>query len=121
MSSASSPDRWFQSQISARDAKHLNPDERAELVNSFIFHALALESPEEVIEHPLYWDLLCYNFEMLLLYAQSSGDDTLFTMMRKVNNYLHAQYYSLPPDAPQLGPSRDDHKALWIKRIEEYL
>lgn len=121
MSSPTSPDRWFQNQISARDVKHLTPDERAELVNSFLFHALALESPEDVIAHPLYWDIVCFCWEMLLLYAQNSGDDTLLAMMKKINNYMHAQHYSLPENAPQLGPSRDEHKKLWIKRIEEYL
>ena len=118
--------------IKSRDSSHLDPSERAELVNQFIFNALGLTDSKDTIKHPLYWDLLSYCVEMINLYAfaqaQSSvGEDAqVFSQQfmqatKLVNNLFHSIHYSLPDGSPELGPSRKDHEDIWAKRMEDYI
>jgi len=104
------------------DEAHLDPDQRAELVNSFIFHALGLNDPKDVIEQPLYWDLLCYCFEMLLKYAIVREDRNTLLAMKQVNSFMHSAHYSgrIGEDS-FLGPDRDEHEKIWVERIEKFV
>jgi hypothetical protein len=117
-------DDLLKKRIAERDEKHLDPSERAELVNSFIFLALALEDPHDVIKQPLYWDFLSYAVELLNIYAQElaiAGEPEVLQIMRLLNKYMKSLHYSLPDDSPELGPAREEHEALWTKRIEDYV
>jgi hypothetical protein len=114
------PDDLLKHQIKERDHKHLDPSERAEFVNTFFFHALGLDSGEDFVENPLYWDLIMYANEMILLYAFGIQDEQLLALMKHVNSHLYSLHYSIPGDSPELGPSRDEHKRVWEKRIEDY-
>jgi len=110
--------------VKQRDQKHLDPSERAELVNSFIFHALALDSPKDVVQHPLYWDLLCWCLEMLNLYTKNLamvGQPELMEIMKLASRQFYGLHYSLPENSPELGPEREEHEELWVTRIEEWV
>jgi hypothetical protein len=104
--------------ISDRDSKHLDPGERAELVNSFIWTALGIEDPKDAIEHPLYWDLLCWCEQMLLLFAMSVEHQELLGLMKLVQKQWMSLHYSLPDGEPELGPSKEEHEKLWTERID---
>ncbi len=110
--------------VKQRDLEHLDPNERADLVNSFIFHALALEDPKDAVEHPLYWDLLSWCVEMIALYAQSlasAGETSLMVPAVDLSRMFYSLHYSLPDDSPELGPEREEHEEIWVERIEEWI
>jgi len=112
---------YMEARMNEVDEHHLDPDQRAELVNTFIFHALGLTDPKDVIEQPLYYDLLCYCFQMLLKYAVSIEDENFFLAMKHVNTFMHSAHYSgaIGEDS-FLGPERDEHERIWVERIEKY-
>jgi hypothetical protein len=107
--------------ISQRDLKHLDPSERAELVNSFIFSALAITDSRQAIEHPLFWDLLCWATNILAIFAQASEDQTTLEIVRVLNKHFYSLHYSFPDREPELGPGREEHERIWAERIEGYL
>lgn len=106
--------------IAARDASHLSPEERAELVLTFIYAALGLDNTRDLIHQPLYSDLMYFALNMLNMHSISIQDEDLIDMMKAVNSHMYATHYSLPEDSPALGPSRDEHKEIWEERIKEY-
>ena len=113
---------FMQAKVSEMDENHLDPGERAELVNSFIFHALGLEDPKEIIEQPLYWDLLCYCMEMLSLYAVNMEDENLILAVKYINNYMYSLHYSGEVDVDSfLGPGRIGHEDIWAGRSKRVL
>lgn len=113
-------DKFLKMRIEDRDKKFLSPNERAEYVNTFIFMALGLEDAKDMIEQPLYFDLICYNFEMLNLFALGVEDEHLVKLMKVVSSHMYSTYYSLPDDHEMLGPSREEHTKLWQERIEAF-
>jgi len=113
---------FMRAKVSETDEAHLDPGQRADLVNSFIFHALGLEDPKDVIEQPLYWDLLCYNVEMLSLYAVNMEDENLVNAIKLVNSYIYSVHYAgVKGEDSFLGPARDEHEKIWVERIERFL
>ena len=113
---------FMKAKVSEMDENHLDPGERADLVNSFIFHALGLENPKEVIEQPLYWDLLCYNMEMLSLYAVNMEDENLILAVKYINNYMYSLHYSGKVDVDSfLGPGRIEHEDTWAGRSKRII
>lgn len=107
--------------IATRDARHLDPSERAELFQSFLFHALDLTGPDEYIQHPLYWDLLSFCIEQISLFGSTAGDERLEQLVKILSKHFYSLHYSFPDDAPQLGLDREAHKAEWIELIEGYI
>lgn len=114
-------DNKLQARVKARDAKHLDPTERAELVNSFLFAALGIEDPEEAVAHPLYWDLLCWCSQMLALFALGVGETDLLNIAKAMNQQIMSLHYALPEGEPELGHERDLHEQLWHERIRSLL
>jgi hypothetical protein len=114
-------DSLLRKKIAATDAKHLDPAERAELVNSFFFYALGLTNAEDMIEHPLYWDLLCYCVNFVLLFAYSAEDTELLDLMILVNNHVCSLHYAMPEGSPEFGLPRDEHTELWHSRIKSHI
>jgi hypothetical protein len=113
---------FMRAKVSEMDENHLDPGGRAELVNSFIFHALGLEDPKEIIEQPLYWDLLCYNMEMLSLYAVNMEDENLILAVKYINNYMYSLHYSGEVDVDSfLGPGKIEHEDIWVRRSKRVL
>jgi hypothetical protein len=111
----------LEKKVAAVDAQHLDPEERAELVHAFIFQALDLSSAADFIEHPLYWDLLCYCTSMLSLWALASEDPELLVLMKTLNSHIHSLHYAFSKGSPQLGPSRREHEKIWNDRIEGFI
>lgn len=120
MSKIESLDPIFRNRIAERDKLHLSPNERAERVNTFIFLALGYEDPADVIKQPLYFDLICYCFEMLNLYALGSQDEVLAQLTQVINKHMYSQYYSLDNDNKILGPDKETHINIWKERIEAF-
>ena len=114
-------DDLLKKRIDLRDSSHLDPAERAELVNSFLFTALGIDNPEEAVKHPLYWDLICWCSQMLALFAMGVQETKLLEVAKAVNGQIMSIHYSLPDGEPELGPGRDEHEAIWYERIEELL
>ena len=110
-------DSSVRARIASRDARHLDPVERAELVNEFIFKALRLED-NDGITNPLYWDLLSYCVQMYLRYAVQVDDEILQKISAQINSDFMSKHYSVPDDHAILGPERETHKQLWKDRIE---
>lgn len=110
---------FMKAKMSEMDEHHLEPKERADLVNSFIFHALGLDDPKDVIEQPLYWDLLCYCFQMLSSHAIALGDEGFLGVIKALNSYMHSIHYSgAVGEDTFLGPEREEHERIWVERIE---
>lgn len=113
--------------IKRRDKAHLDPGERADLVNSFLFDALGLESVEALVSNPMLWDLVSYATEFIGLYAIQSGDEKLETLAKMWSKQIYSLHYSVPDGHEILGPDRETHverwdalrRALKIKRGEE--
>jgi len=62
---------------------------------------------------PLYWDLLCYNIEMLSLYATNLEDESFLAAVKVVSNYMYSVHYSGVIDEDTfLGPSREEHEKI---------
>lgn len=121
----SSSDSLLQAKIKKTDLAHLDPTERAELVNTFLFAALGIDNPKEAVKHPLFWDILCWALELLSLYSlelEIAGEDEhLKSLMKHLSKYIYSLHYSFPEGQPELGPSREDHRKLWNDRIEGYI
>ena len=112
---------FMRARVDSTDEAHLDPAQRAELVNTFIFHALGLEDPMDVIAQPLYWDLICYNIEMLKLYAINMEDEGLVAAVKILHSFMHSAHYSgVIGEESFLGPSREEHERLWVERIERF-
>jgi len=113
---------FMRARVKEMDEAHLDPGQRAELVNSFIFHALGLEDPKDVIGQPLYWDLLCYNIEMLSLYLVNMEDENLLMAVKQINNFMYSVHYAgaIGEDS-FLGPAREEHEEIWVERIERFV
>ena len=112
---------FMRARVDSTDEAHLDPAQRAELVNTFIFHALGLEDPKDVIAQPLYWDLICYNIEMLKLYAINMEDEGLVAAVKILHSFMHSAHYSgVIGEESFLGPSREEHERLWVERIERF-
>jgi len=111
---------YMKARVNEMDEAHLDPGQRAELVNTFIFHALGL-SREDTIEQPLYWDLICYNIEMISLYAVGMQDENFLAAVKVVSNFMYSTHYSgaLGEDS-FLGPEREEHEGIWVERIERF-
>lgn len=77
-----------------------------------------LSDVKDIIAHPLYFDLMCFCFEMLNLYGMNSQDGDLLQLMSLVNKHMYSTYYSLPDNHIILGPDREAHTKLWIDRVE---
>jgi hypothetical protein len=109
-----------QRQIENRNKLHLDPNERADRVNTFIFMALGLDRIEDLIAHPLYWDIVCFCQEFLNAFALGSGDRDYIMLARTMNSFIYGTHYSIPDDSPQLGPNRREHDNIWAERIEAF-
>ena len=101
-----------------RDKKHLDPTERANLINTFILHSLGLNHPEDLARNPLFWDLTCYSTEMLNAFALQSGEDDMLALAKAWSNTIFSRHYSFPDGMNALGPSRDRHEQIWLERID---
>jgi len=122
MAKSISLDAFMKARMHQMDEAHLDLDQRAELVNTFIFHALGLVEREDVIEQPLYWDLLCYCFQMLLRYAVELGDEGFLLAMKQINSFMHSAHYSgVVGEEGFLGPEREEHERIWVERIERFI
>jgi len=99
------------------DSLHLDPVERAEKVQEFLFTALRIDSEKGSITNPLFWDLLCYCSQLFAVYAIQIQDGSV-DFAKSMNSYLMSRHYSLPEDHPSLGPSRAEHTQIWLDRIE---
>jgi hypothetical protein len=108
----------IQRKIEKTDLQYLDPSERAELVNAFLFSALGISDPKEVVEHPLYWDLICWCSGMVAYFAMGTEDADLMALAKILNKQIFSLHYSLPDGEPELGPNREEHKQIWIERIE---
>lgn len=110
---------FMKAKVAEMDEAHLDPGERADLVNTFIFRALGLDGPEDVIKQPLYWDLICYCFEMLSNHAVVLEDEDFLMAMKHVNNMMYSIHYAgVVGEESFLGPEREKHKQVWVERIE---
>jgi len=109
----------MKARMNSTDEAHLDPGQRAELVNTFILYALGLTDPKEAAEQPLHWDLLCYCFQMISLYAIQMQDEGFTLAVRQVHNFMHGIHYSgVIEEDLFLGPARDEHEKIWVDRIE---
>ena len=110
----------FQTLVGIRDKKSLDPSERSDYVYSFLVAALRIDEQEGgLIEHPLLWDMLCFSSGFVALFAEQSQDEHFIALAKVLNNYIHTIHYSLPNDAPQLGPRRSKHESIWTQRIKD--
>lgn len=112
------------SHIEKRDAKHLDPSERAELFRSFIFACLDLQDSEDVIAQPLWSDMMSFCIEMIGAWAmemQVAGDDSMVDFAKVLSRGFYTLHYSYPDDHPALGPQREEHEQLWIQRMEDFV
>jgi len=113
---------FMRARVDEMDEAHLDPGQRAELVNSFIFHALGLKDPKDVIRQPLYWDLLCFCFEMISGYSIQMDDEGLVLACKHINGYMYSVHYSgTVGEDSFLGPEREEHEALWVEIIEGFM
>jgi len=119
---AKSLDAFMKARMAQIDEAHLDPVERADLVNSFFFHALELHEPKDVLEQPLYWDLICFCFGMLSRHTVLLEDENLLLAVKHVNNFMYSLHYSgaLGEEA-FLGPDREAHEKIWAERIESVM
>ena len=116
MPNQSSMSLFMQKRIIERDKEYLSPRERADLINTFLFEALGLDSPKDVIRHPLYWDLTCFCTEFLNLFALQSEDQRLLKSTISTNNWIYSFHYSVDESAA-LGPGKEEHEKIWHDRI----
>jgi len=112
---------FMKAKMNETDEHHLDPGQRAELVNTFILSALGVKEAEQ----PLYWDLICYSIKMLQLFAITQGemDEGNFVKLTKIlGGRIEALHYSgaIGEDS-FLGPEREEHEGIWVDRIEKFL
>jgi len=113
---------FMKAKMNETDQHHLDPGQRAELVNTFIFHALGLRDVKDVIEQPLYWDLLCFNFQMISRFAIEIQDEGFILAVKQVHSFMHSLHYSgAVGEDSFLGPERDEHEGIWVDRIEGFI
>lgn len=112
-------EKYMKARVKEVDEKHLTPGERADLVNSFFFAAFGLDKPEDVLQQPLHWDLMCYCVEMLNAMLMASGDDQAIMAQQAVNSFIYSAHYSFGKGEPMLGPDREEHVKMWLSMIEE--
>ena len=111
---------YMRARVDQMNEAHLDPTQRAELVNTFIQKALGLN---EVVQ-PDYWDLICYSAKMLQLYAISNSDvdeGRLKKLIDLVVGAIESIHYSgaIGEDS-FLGPTREEHEGIWVDRIERF-
>ncbi len=104
--------------VSQVDVEHLNPDERAELINTLIFRSLGLDTPEDVIKQPMHWDVQCFAVKILASFIVEMEAEDLIPAIKLINNYIYSIHYSgkIGVD-PHLGPGRDEHEKMWLDII----
>lgn len=115
---------FMRARVNEMDEAHLDPAQRAELVNTFIQYALGMRGKEEGIGQPLYWDLICYCFKMLQLHgmAHSGVDPELMKLLLIIDEKLeHIHYSGVLGESSFLGPGREEHEKLWVERIERFI
>lgn len=115
---------FMKARVEQMDEAHLDPGQRAELVNTFIQHALGITEKEEGIEQPLYWDMICYCSKMLQLHgmAHSGSDPELMKLLLLINEKLeHMHYSGAVGEDSFLGPEREEHERIWVERIERFI
>jgi hypothetical protein len=110
-------EEFAKGRVEARNEAHLAPNERAELVNTLMFHALGIDDPSDMITHPLYWDILCYCCEMMNLYASQVGSENMLKAQKYINAEFYSHHYSVPDDHAILGPGKKIHRAIWNARL----
>jgi hypothetical protein len=104
------------------DEAHLDPQDRANLVNEFFALTLDLEKPEDIVQYPLYWDILCFCFEMLNGFILQMEDKNVIRAARFINDYMYSIHYSGEVNETDfLGPSREDHEKIWAERIAKFI
>ena len=106
------------SRIKEVDSIYLDPKERANLVTTLLFQALDMQDPLDIFENLLFWDLICFSTEMLNAYALQSSEEELIELAKLWNSQIYSRHYSLPEGHECLGPKRDEHEAMWMKRVE---
>lgn len=107
------------SRMEDRDDHHLDPTERAEVVQEFLFVALGLDGPEDAVENPLFWDLISYASQVFAAYAIQSEDGEALDLAKKLSHYVHSRHYSVGDNHPILGPGKEKHLKVWVKRIKD--
>ena len=104
--------------LDERDSLYLSPSERANLVITMIFMQLDLEEPKDAIEQPVFSDLLSFCIEFLGMWALQLDDEGLTRLVKQLSRTFYILHYSYPDGHPALGPHRDEHEKIWMKRIE---
>lgn len=118
MSSPKGVNALIQRRIEIRDTRTLNPSERADLVNTFIFHSLGLTSPQDVVKNPLFWDLVCFACEFMNLTAKTLDDPLFLELQKQVNGFIYQMHYSLPEGDDAINLSKEDHRKIWETRSQ---
>ncbi len=113
---------FMKAKMDETDEHHLDPGQRAELVNTFIFHALGLDDPKDQAGEPLHWDLMCYSFQQLSRFAIQIQDENFMLAVKQVHSFMHSLHYSGAVGEEEfLGPARDEHERIWVERIEGFV
>jgi len=107
--------------MSQLDEAHLDPQDRANLINEFFALALDLDKPEDIVQYPLYWDILCFCFEMLNGFILQMEEKPVMQAAQFINNYMYSIHYSgAVGETDFLGPNREEHEKIWRDRIAKF-
>lgn len=105
--------------VNSVNEDYLEPEARADYVNSLFFHALGLHEPSDMIEQPLYWDLVSFSIHFIGHWAQVSQSEDIINLVRAINSYFYSMHYGFDSNHPALGPGVEAHRKIWKDRLEK--
>lgn len=112
-------EKYIKARIHEVDEKHLDPEQRAQLVNTFIL--TALDHPNGYPDpqtNPLYWDIACFCLEFLNRFAHNVGAEPLLVAQKVVSDFMYTVHYDVDMKSESLGPGRDEEERVWVERIK---
>lgn len=99
------------------DEKHLDPEQRATLVHTFLLAALGKEIlPDPITGDSLWWDMVCFSLEFTNQCVSNMGIEEAMLAQKVINDLVYNIHYSTSMKA--LGPGRDEEERIWVERIE---
>lgn len=113
-------EKYIKARIHEVDEKHLDPEQRAQLVNTFIINALGYPNgyPDPSTNN-LHWDLTCFCVEFMNRFAQNIGAEPLLVAQKVISDLVYNLHYDVNTKSEALGPGRDEEEKVWVERIEE--
>ena len=101
--------RAIERRIEEKDASHLDPMQRAELVHTLLLAAVPHEGSNTFVGET-WWDVFCFCTAFLAQSAVIVEDESLLALARSLNSWTHSAHYA---EAFELTDTKVERLRFW--------